>query len=246
MNVKVTPAEVDTKRWWEGPLGIITLGLLVTVIGGLILWAITRHYDKSTPSTPVEQPKAQPQPARPEPKAQEPQNQPTYHRSSDKKKTKIEQHGEGSGAIGGNINQGPCSNLQIGGSNNQATTNCVQPNVTYNYDGSQKKTVSGGSSTLNVSVPNELVAKIQSEIAAGQEQQALLDAQTLMTSDPMWATPHVLAGLAYINLGNQGAAKTELAKAKGLVPSGYEYEQDYSVHLQHLEEAIKKHEPRQP
>ncbi len=122
----------------------------------------------------------------------------------------------------------------------------MQPNVTYNYDGSQKKTISGGSSTLNVSVPNELVAKIQSEIAAGREQQALLDAQALMRSEPLWATPHVLAGLAYVNLGNQGAAKTELAKAKSLVPSGYEYEQDYVVHFQDLAEAIKRHERKQP
>jgi hypothetical protein len=59
-----------------------------------------------------------------------------------------------------------------------------------------------------------------------------------MASEPMWATPHVLAGLAYVNLGNQSSPRDELAKAKGLVPSGYEYEQDYAVHLQHLEEAV--------
>ena len=100
---------VQEKKWWERPLGIVIL----TVIAGLILWGITRHFDKPTPSTSVEQPKAQPQPAQPEPKAQE-QHQPTHQQSSDKKKTKIEQHGEGSRAVGGNINQGPCSNLQIG------------------------------------------------------------------------------------------------------------------------------------
>jgi hypothetical protein len=39
------------KKWWERPLGITGLGILVTVIGGLILWSITGHYDKPTPST---------------------------------------------------------------------------------------------------------------------------------------------------------------------------------------------------
>jgi len=34
--------------------------------------------------------------------------------------------GENSGAAG-NINQGPCSNVQVGGSNNTATTNCEPP-----------------------------------------------------------------------------------------------------------------------
>jgi hypothetical protein len=37
----------------------------------------------------------------------------------------IEQHGSDSGAVGGSITTGPCSNVQVGGSNNQATTNCV-------------------------------------------------------------------------------------------------------------------------
>ncbi len=41
-----------------------------------------------------------------------------------------EQHGEASGAVGGNINQGPCSITQIGGSNNQAMTNCIPPQRT--------------------------------------------------------------------------------------------------------------------
>jgi hypothetical protein len=39
--------------------------------------------------------------------------------------TKIEQYGEASGAVGGSINQGPCSVAQLGGSNNQGTSNCI-------------------------------------------------------------------------------------------------------------------------
>ena len=37
----------------------------------------------------------------------------------------IEQHGDASGAVGGNVTQGPCSNLQIGGATNQQKTNCT-------------------------------------------------------------------------------------------------------------------------
>jgi hypothetical protein len=39
--------------------------------------------------------------------------------------TKIEQHGNGSGAVGGNLTQGPCSIAQLGGDNNQASVNCT-------------------------------------------------------------------------------------------------------------------------
>lgn len=49
---------------------------------------------------------------------------------SPKPNVKIEQHGVGSGAVGGSITQGPCSNLQIGGQNNQASTNCAPPDPT--------------------------------------------------------------------------------------------------------------------
>lgn len=37
---------------------------------------------------------------------------------------KIVQHGTGNGVVGGNVTQGPCSTLQIGGTGNTATTNC--------------------------------------------------------------------------------------------------------------------------
>jgi|SRR5208283_3414782 len=38
--------------------------------------------------------------------------------------TQIEQRGTGSAAVGGGIATGPCSNVQVGGTDNQATTNC--------------------------------------------------------------------------------------------------------------------------
>lgn len=57
---------IQEKKWWEKPLGIIALGILVTVVGGLILWVVTRHYDKPTPSTPAASPTTQPQATQPE------------------------------------------------------------------------------------------------------------------------------------------------------------------------------------
>jgi hypothetical protein len=40
---------------------------------------------------------------------------------------KIEQHGDGNGAVGGNLSVGPCSNSSVGGINVQQTVNCVPP-----------------------------------------------------------------------------------------------------------------------
>jgi hypothetical protein len=37
----------------------------------------------------------------------------------------IKQHGDATGAVGGNVTQGPCSNLQIGGRGNQSAANCL-------------------------------------------------------------------------------------------------------------------------
>src|SRR5258706_11899147 len=45
-------------------------------------------------------------------------------REKEHKGAEIAQHGNGNGAVSGGINQGPCSNLQIGGANNQSTVNC--------------------------------------------------------------------------------------------------------------------------
>jgi hypothetical protein len=45
----------------------------------------------------------------------------------EKPSVKIEQRGKGSGAVGGDISTGPCSNVLVGGNNNQATVNCGSP-----------------------------------------------------------------------------------------------------------------------
>lgn len=50
---------VNKKSWWERPLGIAAIGVVVTVVGGLIVWLISRHYDKPSSSTTIEAPKAQ-------------------------------------------------------------------------------------------------------------------------------------------------------------------------------------------
>jgi hypothetical protein len=41
--------------------------------------------------------------------------------------TKVDQTGKGNGAVSGGITAGPCSNILVGGNNNQATTNCSPP-----------------------------------------------------------------------------------------------------------------------
>jgi len=144
----------------------------------------------------------------------------------------------------GPIDQGPCSNLQIGGANNQATTRCGQTSVikTYNFDGSQTKVISGGTNNAYLADPNPTIVLIRQQLGSGQSLEALTNAEQLMITDPYWAAPHVLAGIAYVNLGKLDAAKVELRKARELVPSGYEFENDYASHLQHLEEVIKRHE----
>jgi hypothetical protein len=142
------------------------------------------------------------------------------------------------------ITQGPCSNAQIGGSNNQATTNCGHSSVItiYSYDGSQKKVISGGTISPYFDGPNPTYLAIQEQLKANRESEALSTAQMLIADEPYWATPHILAGIAYVNLGNLNAAKSELKKARLLTPPGYEFEYDYAPHLQHLEEVIKTHE----
>jgi hypothetical protein len=49
---EASPAPVSgEKKWWERPIGIVALGIAVTVVGGLILWGITRRYDRPQPAT---------------------------------------------------------------------------------------------------------------------------------------------------------------------------------------------------
>jgi hypothetical protein len=47
--------------------------------------------------------------------------------------TQIEQHGAGSGAVGGGIATGPCSNVQVGGENNQASVRCESETTERNF-----------------------------------------------------------------------------------------------------------------
>jgi len=119
---------MNERRWWEKPLGIVALGVVVTVFGGLAVWIISRHYDKPMQSTAIEEPKvAQPQlqPTMPESKPQENTQPRLAFQGGNAKKPKIEQRGEGNGAVGGNIQQGPCSVIQVGGTGNQGSTNCA-------------------------------------------------------------------------------------------------------------------------
>jgi hypothetical protein len=258
LSVKL-PTEATVKKWSERPVRIVALAVVSGLIVWFVGWLISRHYDKPTPSsvTVIEQPRSQPHLESPQ---QAPASAPTTTSPSQAALTKKKKSpsqttqqasartsGPNSAAVG-SIQQGPGSALSIGqqGGITAGTINISSPDVVYSYDGSVKKTSRGGNFQTVLNDPNPTVIKIRAEMAAGQQPTALADAHTLMTSDPLWATPHVLAGLCYVNLGNQEAAKSELQKAQALVPTGSEYEQDYTPHLRNLEEAIKRHEPKPP
>jgi hypothetical protein len=138
--------------------------------------------------------------------------------------------------------------IAIGGNNygDPTVNNYSRTEITYPYDGSCKKVSSGASVKVIVNsppnTPNPLYTKMQDELNARNWQEVVADAQSIEASDPMWATPHILAALAFVNLGDQSSAKIENRKARELVPEGYEFEAEYAPHLQHLEEAIKRHE----
>ena len=110
------------KAWWERPIGIAALGILIAVISGLIVWAITRHYDRSSPSmapSAGERPKAPPQ--------SEPQGQrtPSPQKAAGEKVTKLPQDNSVHLGKGSKIEQqssGNCSPNIIGGA---STVNCV-------------------------------------------------------------------------------------------------------------------------
>jgi hypothetical protein len=111
------------KGWWETWWGQAILLIVTGVIVGLVVWGITRHYDKLTPPTPGTQPAKQPEPQATQPREITTPSQ-TRQQGDNKKKDKIEQHGTGNGAISGNVTTGPCSNVLVGGNNNQASVNC--------------------------------------------------------------------------------------------------------------------------
>ena len=130
------------------------------------------------------------------------------------------------------------------------------PSVIYNYDGSFRKRISGGNVIAELRRPDptfeDISQKMQDSATLSAEargftmNESLTRLKQLIKDEPQWASPHVLSGLAYLNLGKIEAAKAELKAARNLVPPGYEYESDYEVHFRHLEDAIKRHEPTQP
>jgi hypothetical protein len=112
-------AEVQHKGWWETWWGVIA----TTVIAGLIVWGITRHYDRPTPLPPTTT--NPPSPSVPIVKTPKPTPQPPS--------VKVDQHGQGNGAIGGSVTLAPCSVLQNGGNNNKADVNCGPQPVEIKY-----------------------------------------------------------------------------------------------------------------
>jgi hypothetical protein len=44
------------KEWWEKPVGITALGVLMAVLGSLIFWVIIRPFEKASPSSTINAP----------------------------------------------------------------------------------------------------------------------------------------------------------------------------------------------
>ncbi len=78
----------------------------------------------SAGNTTIQQQDAKPSETKPEEKKPDKKEQ-DAKKQEPKPRAKAEQPSQGPTV--GNITQGPCSNVQVGGSNNTATTNCVSP-----------------------------------------------------------------------------------------------------------------------
>jgi len=128
--------------------------------------------------------------------------------------------------------------------NPTVNNNFLQSGVTYSYNGTVKKTISGGRINIETRPANALLDTVE-KMKQGQNAEALSEAQTLSEADPQWATPHIEAAFALLNMGNIEGAKAEFKAAKKLVPSGYEFEDEYAPHFKHLEEVIQRHDSSQ-
>jgi hypothetical protein len=131
-QMKVMLPEISTKRWWERPVGIVTLGVLITVVGTLIAWLITRHYDTPTPATAT-QSQPQLQPAQPGPTPAPATAPPSQAAPAKKSPSQNAQHAKpqqdnsvhiGDHASVSQSSTGDCSPNIIGGS---PTVNCGPP-----------------------------------------------------------------------------------------------------------------------
>jgi len=120
---RVTPADASAKKWWERPLGIVALGVVVAVVGGLIVWLISRHYDKPTLSTAIEQPRTQPIPPS-VPIAKTPLARPSVSTASPTKPQQDNSVHIGDRTTVSQSSTGDCSPNMIGGTN---TVNCGPP-----------------------------------------------------------------------------------------------------------------------
>lgn len=82
----------------------------ITLIAAIVIGAVLLFLDHTTATARAQQdaashPQSSGQPSAPAP-------------------AQSEQHGKGSGSVGGSITTGPCSNVQVGGNGNQASVNC--------------------------------------------------------------------------------------------------------------------------
>lgn len=134
-SVPVPPKTQDTRRspmssglFWTIVGVLIAVATLIATIATPELRRLVRLDKTHEPSSaaPAQQ-NRNVSPASSEP-ARKPQDttqlQSAPQRLSAGRNIKINQHGEGNGAVGGNITTGPCSNVQIGGNGNEASVAC--------------------------------------------------------------------------------------------------------------------------
>jgi len=155
-------------------------------------------------------------------------------KSAPKPKLKVEQPN----ISVGNVEQGPCSNLQIGSSGTQ-TVNCgpitvnQEPLFWYEFNGT-KHSKSGPMSSAGAGAENSAYVELMQLEKAGDWDVLRDYAEKQINEYPNWWTPFVLDGKAYASLGNLDKAIEEMSHgldlAKG-TPSASEPQYRLAVQM---------------
>jgi hypothetical protein len=136
-----------------------------------------------------------------------------------KTRLQVEQHGNGNGAVNGDITLGPCAVNQVGGIGNTANPNCTfgSPSVRYEVNGVRHREISPGHTSVD-DEKNAVFNSMTTHMSTGdwEKVRALADAQ--IKDAPEWLTPYYYAAKSHINLCDKQMALADfglfLAKAK--------------------------------
>jgi hypothetical protein len=108
----------DTKGWYKTEWGKFLIGIASALIIALVTERLIKKSE--TPTTPIVVNQTQTQTVQPAPQTAQPESKPQEN-TQPKPTVKIEQHGAGSGAVGGNLSVASGGIAQVGGVGNQAT-----------------------------------------------------------------------------------------------------------------------------